>query len=66
VEAIAAEGLSAQGTVRPAASPASVVPERVTGMAEVELRHASQPLPSGYLLRGEVTETYLLAMARCG
>jgi RHS repeat-associated protein len=53
-------GLTATGTVTPAVSPASVVPERVTGTARVELKHATAKLPSGWLLRGEVTETYLL------
>lgn len=54
-------GLSATGTVSPPSSSASRVPELVTAQATVELRHGNQRLPSGYLLRGEVTETYLLA-----
>lgn len=53
--------LSAVGSVRPPSSSASRVPELVTALATVELRHGTQRLPSGYLLRGEVTETYLLA-----
>jgi RHS repeat-associated protein len=61
VGAIDPAGLSATGEVTPPASPASVIPEFVTGTAHVELRHASQRLPSGHLLRGEVTETYLLS-----
>ncbi|MFO1460688.1 MAG: Ig-like domain-containing protein [Verrucomicrobiota bacterium] len=53
-------GLSATGTVTPSISPASVIPEQVTGIAHVLLRHSTSPLPSGTLLRGEVTETYHL------
>lgn len=58
VEPIA--GLTATGVVDPSSSPASQVPVRVTGQATVTLNHASAKLPSGTLLRGEVTETYLL------
>ncbi|MDH7501175.1 MAG: Ig-like domain-containing protein [Verrucomicrobiota bacterium] len=53
--------LSAVGSVSPPSSSASRVPELVTALATIELRHGTQPLPSGFLLRGEVTETYLLA-----
>ncbi|MBX3733953.1 MAG: Ig-like domain-containing protein [Verrucomicrobiae bacterium] len=53
------DGLTATGTVTPSASPASVVPEEVTGAAEVVVSHISAALPSGTLFRGEVTETYL-------
>jgi len=56
-----AAGLSATGEVTPPASPASVIPELVTGTANLVLTHATANLPSGYLLRGEVTETYLLS-----
>ena len=59
--AIDAAALSASGTVTPSVSPASVIPAMVTGTAQLEVRHASQPLPSGYVLRGEVTETYQLS-----
>ena len=54
-------GLSAVGNVNPPSSSASRVPELVTALATIELRHKTQHLPSGYVLRGEVTETYLLA-----
>lgn len=53
--------LSATGTVTPSISPASRDPVMVTATAQLEARHSSQPLPSGYLLRGEVTETYQLS-----
>ncbi|MBL9167132.1 MAG: Ig-like domain-containing protein [Verrucomicrobiales bacterium] len=53
-------GLTATGVVDPSSSPASQIPARVTGQATVTLNHASAKLPSGTLLRGEVTETYLL------
>lgn len=58
---IASTNLTAAGSVTPPSSPASVVPELVTGTANLVLTHSSQKLPSGYLLRGEVTETYLLS-----
>ena len=54
-------GLSATGEVNPMSSPASIVPEMVTGTATLEVRHDAERLPSGTLLRGEVTETYVLA-----
>jgi len=53
--------LTASGSVTPSVSPASVVPAMVTGTAQLEVRHATRRLPSGYVLRGEVTETYLLS-----
>lgn len=56
-----ATGLTATGDVMPPASPASVIPEFVTGTANLVVTHATTNLPSGYLLRGEVTETYLLS-----
>jgi hypothetical protein len=59
--AIDPAGLSATGEVTPPASPASVIPEFVTGTANLVVTHATANLPSGYLLRGEVTETYLLS-----
>src|SRR5690606_7602077 len=55
VGAISLDGLTATGTVTPPASPASTVPELVIGGANVVLQHGTQRLPSGYLLRGEVT-----------
>ncbi|MCW5557119.1 MAG: Ig-like domain-containing protein, partial [Verrucomicrobiae bacterium] len=58
-EVPALDGLTAEGVVKPSASPASRVPEEVTATAELTLRHASAALPSGMLLRGEVTETYV-------
>ncbi len=61
VSEIDVNGFTAEGTVTPPSSPASVIPEMVTGTANVTLRHANRRLPSGYLLRGEVTETYLLS-----
>jgi RHS repeat-associated protein len=61
VSAIDAGGFTATGSVTPPSSPASLVPELVTGMANVVLKHSTRRLPSGYLLRGEVTETYLLS-----
>jgi RHS repeat-associated protein len=60
VGAIDPGGLTAMGSVTPPSSPASAEPALVTGQGQVELRHDSQRLPSGYLLRGEVTESYLL------
>ncbi len=59
--AIAAEALTATGSVTPSVSAASVVPAQVTARAGLEVRHPSLGVPSGYLLRGEVTETYQLA-----
>jgi len=61
VQAPALDGLTAEGAVTPPASPASLVPEEVTARADLTLRHASSAMPSGLLLRGEVTETYVTA-----
>lgn len=58
---IDAAGLTAEGSVTPPASPASVIPALVTGTANLKIQHATAKLPSGYLLRGEVTESYLLS-----
>ena len=58
---IDAGALTASGSVTPSVSPASVIPAMVTGTAHLEVRHATRRLPSGYLLRGEVTETYVLS-----
>ncbi len=52
--------LTASGRVDPTSSPASKVPELVTGVAEVVVTNSTGNLPSGILLRGEVTETYRL------
>jgi RHS repeat-associated protein len=54
-------GLVASGTVTPANSPASLLPELVTGMADLVVSNAAGALPSGTLLRGEVSEHYLLS-----
>lgn len=51
--------LTALGTVTPPASPASRNPELVTATASVSVRHAA-PLPSGLLLRCEVSDAYEL------
>lgn len=58
---IDAAGLTADGSVTPPASPASVIPALATGTANLKIQHATANLPSGYLLRGEVTESYLLS-----
>jgi RHS repeat-associated protein len=52
--------LSASGVVHPASSPASKNPELVTAQATVTISHASGPLSSGLILRGDVTESYRL------
>jgi hypothetical protein len=58
--AIGILGLTARGSVSPAASPASL-----RGVGDGDggggVAACEQRLPSGYLLRGEVTETYLLS-----
>lgn len=59
--AIDAGQLTASGSVTPPVSPASVVAAFVTGTANLEVRHSTTKLPSGYVLRGEVTETYLMS-----
>ena len=52
--------LRAGGTVTPSSSPASQLPELVTDTAEVVVTNLAGNLPSGTLLRGEVSERYLL------
>ncbi len=52
--------LRAGGTVTPSSSPASQLPELVTGTAEVVVTNLAGNLPSGTLLRGEVSERYTL------
>lgn len=52
--------LVASGTVTPSTSSASTVPELVTGAADVGVTNESGALASGVLLRGEVSEHYLL------
>ncbi|HLH55045.1 MAG TPA: Ig-like domain-containing protein, partial [Verrucomicrobiae bacterium] len=52
--------LTAGGILTPGASPASLVPELVTAAADLRVTNASGALPSGTLLRGEVSEHYLL------
>ncbi len=55
-----AVNLRAGGTVTPSSSPASKIPELVTGTAEVLVTNLAGNLPSGTLLRGEVSERYAL------
>ncbi len=52
--------LVASGTVNPGTSPASTVPELVTAAAYVGVTNLAGVLASGTLLRGEVSENYLL------
>jgi hypothetical protein len=54
-------GLAALGTVTPSLSPASRNPELVTASAEVTITNADGAMPSGVVLRCEVSETYDLA-----
>lgn len=54
-------GMTAIGEVTPSSSAASRIASEVTGLARVTLEHSGQALPSGMLLRGEVTETYRLS-----
>lgn len=60
VSAPVATNLQASGTVTPSTSPASAVPELVTAMADVLVTNTAGPLASGTLLRGEVSQGYLL------
>ena len=55
-----AAALSAVGGVTPASSPASLVPELVTGTAAVTISSTAGPLPSGYAFPSAVRETYRL------
>ncbi len=55
-----AASLRAGGTVTPSSSPASKIPELVTATAEVLVTNLAGNLPSGTLLRGEVSERYTL------
>ena len=52
--------LVAAGTVTPANSPASLAPELVTAKADLVVSNNAGSLASGTLLRGEVSEQYLL------
>ena len=52
--------LVASAAVNPGTSAASTVPALVTGIATVSVTNVTGPLPSGQLLRGEVTEIFLL------
>ena len=52
--------LSAAGSVAPTSSPASRRPESVTATAEVVVTNRNGALPSGLVLRCEVTESYRL------
>lgn len=51
------DGVTATGSVDPQVSAASEIAELVTAEATLEVA-SSEPLPSGYLLRTEVTESY--------
>ncbi len=55
-----AAGLSAGGRVDPSVSSASLIPELVTGTATVAITNSTGALPSGYVLRSDVRETYRL------
>jgi RHS repeat-associated protein len=55
-----ASALKAFGAVEPTKSTASHVPELVTATATIEITNAGGALPSGLLLRGEVSEEYRL------
>ncbi len=50
----------ASGTVTPATSPASPMPELVTATADVAVTNITGSLASGTLLRGEVSQSYQL------
>ena len=52
--------ISAGGRVTPATSPASVIPELVTAEAQITFTNTTGHIPSGIILRGEVSEKYLL------
>ncbi|HZR16109.1 MAG TPA: Ig-like domain-containing protein, partial [Verrucomicrobiae bacterium] len=59
-------GLTATGQVQPATSPASRIPEEVTGTATVVISNAPGPMASGLLLRGQVREAYQLRNSFAG
>jgi RHS repeat-associated protein len=59
--ALPVASLSAVGTVTPSLSPASRNPELVTASTEVTITNIDGALPSGIVLRCEVSETYDLA-----
>jgi RHS repeat-associated protein len=52
--------LRASGTVTPANSPASLVPELLTATADLVVSNTTGALPSGTILRGEVSQRYVL------
>jgi len=52
--------LTASGSVTPATSAASRVPELVTAQADVIVKNTSGELPSGLLLRTEISDAYQL------
>ncbi len=56
----AENALTASGEVVPSVSPASLVPELVTGTATVVITNASDALPSGLVLRCDISDTYQL------
>ena len=53
------DGLAASGIVVPPVAPASLDPVAITAQAEIVLSHTGL-LPSGFVLRGDVDERYLL------
>ena len=59
-------GLTAAGQVQPSTSPASLVPEEVTGTATVSITNGAGPIASGLLLRGQVREAYTLRNSFAG
>ena len=59
-------GLTAAGQVQPSTSPASRVPEEVTGTATVSITNGVGPIASGLLLRGQVREAYTLRNSFAG
>lgn len=58
--AVDSANLRASGTVTPANSPASLMPESVTASADLVVSNMAGSLSSGTLLRGEVSERSLL------
>src|SRR5690606_27877466 len=61
VPSIPADALTAGGVVQPSASPASLIPEMVTGTAFVTVTNSSGALPSGTVLPCDVREDYRMA-----
>jgi RHS repeat-associated protein len=59
-------GLTASGQIQPSTSPASRVPEEVTGTATVSITNGAGPMASGLLLRGQLREAYQLRTSFAG